>query len=80
MTGDILGLIDGALEAWELSGDAMRWTAEPQPESRVLLDEVGSFAREFRLRQLGLDALIGTELSRAMDVELDPAIWYRVRR
>jgi hypothetical protein len=25
----VLGLIDGAIEAWEVSGDAMRWTPEP---------------------------------------------------
>jgi hypothetical protein len=26
---DILGLIDGAIEDWETSDDAMRWTPEP---------------------------------------------------
>jgi hypothetical protein len=26
---DILDLIDNAIEAWDVSGDAMRWTPEP---------------------------------------------------
>jgi hypothetical protein len=28
----VLGLIDGAINAWEVSGDAMRWTPEPVDE------------------------------------------------
>lgn len=29
MSGDILDLIDGAIEACETSADAMRWSADP---------------------------------------------------
>lgn len=35
MPGDILDLIDGALEDWAASEDAMRWSAEPE---RVICD------------------------------------------
>lgn len=31
----ILDLIDGAVEAWEMSQDAMRWSPEPGPSSAV---------------------------------------------
>jgi len=37
MTTDILGLIDGALDDWDTSDDAMRWAPEPPLELRVLL-------------------------------------------
>lgn len=32
MSGDILDTIDHVLADFEVSGDAMRWTPEPQPE------------------------------------------------
>jgi hypothetical protein len=52
---DILSLIDGAIEDWETSEDAMRWTPEPparQAEpSYTIIDEThvwtGEMARAF---------------------------------
>jgi hypothetical protein len=32
VSGDILDTIDHVLADYEVSGDAMRWTPEPQPE------------------------------------------------
>jgi hypothetical protein len=37
----VLGLIDGAIEAWDVSGDAMRWTPDP-PMPRSPLAKPGS--------------------------------------
>ena len=39
MSRDIIEAIDGALEDWMVSGDAMRWTPDPEPEPELSLPE-----------------------------------------
>lgn len=44
---DILDLIDNAIEAWEVSGDAMRWTPE-QPVGDLAGKRIGGFVSDER--------------------------------
>ncbi|MDF9718070.1 hypothetical protein INN71_02655 [Nocardioides sp. ChNu-153] len=69
MSGDILAAIEGALDDWETSPDAMRWTPDPPPTqpTSVLGPRIASRAVTFRVH-VDLSPFITavTEAARAM--------------
>lgn len=52
MSERVLALIDGAIDDWETSEDAMRWTADPEPATT---DRLPATTEAFIARVLSAD-------------------------